>query len=200
MTGLESRTWFVCDEFLTPDEADLVYRRALADIGSYRPSSVTTDPHQSGRADHRRSMVRFGEAMSMSLLRVRLLASADSICERLRIRPFPVTRLELQMTCSGDGDYYRPHRDDVDIRLRSRHITCVYYFHREPRAFQGGDLRLHQQPTLGMPARERYVDIEPLHNRLVVFRGSVLHEVRTVSFPSNRFADRRFSMNAWLHT
>jgi SM-20-related protein len=192
--------WFVCDEFLTPSEAKLVLEKALEDVGAYRSAEVMNGPHEGLNSRYRRSTVRYYEPVSMSLLQIRLIAYADSICERLRIQPFPVASLEVQLTCSGDGEYYKPHRDNNNDRLGSRRITCVYYFHREPKAFRGGELRIYTPATgRSSPPRVQYVDIEPRQNRLVAFPSSLNHEVRPVSLRSNRLADRRFAMNAWLH-
>jgi Rps23 Pro-64 3,4-dihydroxylase Tpa1-like proline 4-hydroxylase len=182
--------WLVCDEFLAPSEAELVLESALEGAHAYEPSAV-----MQGDADYRRSNVRYYEPRSMALLQTRLTASAEAICERLRIAPFGVRQLELQLSCSGHGDYYRPHSDNHNERLRSRRVTCVYYVHREPKAFRGGELRIHAPGS----AQPRFADVEPQHNRLVAFESSLQHEVRPVVLQPDRFADRRFAMNAWLH-
>jgi len=77
-----------------------------------------------------------------------------------------------------------------------RVLSCVYYFHREPKAFEGGALRIH---AFGSEEDAEFVDIEPRQNSLLVFPAWAPHEVRTVSCPSDAFADARFSVNCWLH-
>jgi len=181
--------WLVCDEFLAPAEAVLVLEKALRAGDAYRPSEVM---HQARDSHYRRSSVHYHEPESMWVLRTRLLAYADTLCERLRMPPFPVSQVEVQLSCSGDGDYYKPHADDANARLRSRTITCVYYVHGEPKAFRGGELRIRTGSS-------SYIDVEPRQNRLVAFPSSLIHEVRPVSLRPNRFADRRFALNAWLH-
>jgi Rps23 Pro-64 3,4-dihydroxylase Tpa1-like proline 4-hydroxylase len=73
-------------------------------------------------------------------------------------------------------------------------LSGVYYFHRRPRAFTGGELRLY---AIGDP--DRFVDIEPTHNTLLVFPSWAPHEVRPVSCPTGQFMDSRFAINCWLH-
>ena len=68
----------------------------------------------------------------------------------------------------------------------------VYYFHRQPRCFTGGRLRLFD---LG---GERSIDIEPVHDSLLVFPSYARHEVETISCPDGAFADGRFAVNMWL--
>jgi SM-20-related protein len=194
----ERRPWLVCDEFLAPSEAALVLEKALQ-ADAYRPSEVMHGRHEGRDAHYRRSSVHYHEPESMWLLQTRLMAYVDSICERLRIQPFAVARLEAQLSCSGDGDYYKPHADNKNRSLRSRRITCVYYVHDEPKAFRGGELRINAPVEPQGSATVPYADIEPQQNRLVAFPSSLVHEVRPVSLQSNRFADRRFAMNVWLH-
>ena len=108
---------------------------------------------------------------------------------------------ESQLTASNDGDYFRVHNDNSQANWPSREITYVYFFHREPRAFSGGELVLYNScEDSGVPepvaARKR---ITPEQNTIVFFNSSVLHEVTPVRCPSQRFADSRFTLNGWLH-
>jgi Rps23 Pro-64 3,4-dihydroxylase Tpa1-like proline 4-hydroxylase len=73
-------------------------------------------------------------------------------------------------------------------------LSGVYYFHRRPKAFAGGELRLH---AIGDP--DRFVDIEPVHNALLVFPAWAPHEVRPISCPSGAFVDARFAVNCWFY-
>ena len=188
----------ICDEFLAPNEAKLMVDGAVAGADAYEPARTMEDPGREHASAHRRSTVRYDEPSSMALFAARLVAFADAICERLRIRPLPVTHLETQLVCTGHGEYYRPHTDDGNERLRSRRVTCLYYLHREPRAFDGGELRLHVPPMVA-GEQPTYVDVAPEQNRLVAFPSGLVHEVRPVSVPTNRFEDRRFALSAWLH-
>ena len=79
---------------------------------------------------------------------------------------------------------------------QDRLLSAVYYFHREPKGFSGGQLRLHRFGSNGEPGD--YVDIEPERNSLVVFPSWTTHEVRTVHCPTGQFADYRFAVNCWL--
>jgi SM-20-related protein len=74
-------------------------------------------------------------------------------------------------------------------------LSGVYYFHAEPKAFTGGALRLYAIGGQG----ERYVDIEPTHNSLLMFPSWAPHEVMPVRCPSRRFVDSRFAINCWVH-
>ncbi|MBS0471040.1 MAG: 2OG-Fe(II) oxygenase [Proteobacteria bacterium] len=134
-----------------------------------------------------------------------LTALKEALIERrpwffaaLRMPEFIVESTELELVAHGHGAFYKRHVDtQVSRYAELRHVrvlSCVYYFHREPKAFTGGALRLH---AIG-DAAARFVDIEPLHNSLVVFPAWAPHEVLPVDCPSQQFADSRFAVNCWF--
>lgn len=107
-------------------------------------------------------------------------------------------RLALELAAHGDGDFYRRHIDTFvgDSKpKRNRFLTGVYYVHSKPRAFSGGVLRLHS--ILPIEKGGAYIDIEPVHDRLLLFPAWVPHEVCTVSCPGGDFANARFAINCW---
>ena len=129
------------------------------------------------------------------LLKARLLELAPTLIAELRLTPFEVSKVELELVAHGDGAFYKRHIDTATARdaAHLRVLSGVYYLHREPRAFSGGALRLY---AIGNNAR--FVDIEPVCNALLVFPAWAPHEVLPVSVPSGRFADARFAINCWL--
>jgi SM-20-related protein len=121
--------------------------------------------------------------------------------KRLGMNEFSIAHAETQITASNDGDFFAAHSDDSDAAIASRHLTFVYFFHREPRQFQGGELQLHDSRRVG----ERQIksgshqSISPRQNQIVFFPCSVLHEITPVKCSSGAFADSRFTLNGWLH-
>ncbi|MFF2412593.1 2OG-Fe(II) oxygenase [Streptomyces sp. NPDC058092] len=80
----------------------------------------------------------------------------------------------------------------------------MYYLHRTPRPFDGGELRvfdvalpLHTE-TAGKWEERTWRDWEPEHDSIVFFRPTAWHEVRPVGCPSKQHADSRFAVNGWL--
>ncbi|ANS70158.1 oxygenase [Streptomyces lincolnensis] len=121
------------------------------------------------------------------------------------------TRPAFTLNVHNDGDFYRAHQDvsshDVakGVRAAKRVVTFVYYLHRTPAPFTGGDLRMYDS-ALPLNAEHdglrredcTYRDYAPDHNSVVFFLPSALHEVRPVSCPSGHYADSRFAINGWL--
>jgi SM-20-related protein len=123
------------------------------------------------------------------------------VFRRLGMEPFPVGRVEVQLTASNDGEYFKTHNDNTHNALRSRKLTFVYYFHVEPKAFTGGELRLYDPRLINGQyiAEPTFREVAPRQNQMVFFSSHLMHEVRPVSCSSQRLQDSRFTVNGWLH-
>ena len=104
----------------------------------------------------------------------------------------------LEVAAVLNGGFGLAHRDD-GVREKTRHplVSCVYYFHRAPRPFVGGDLLLHDAGRAG-GAGGAFSRIEPLCNSIVFFPSDCLHEITPVACGAE-FEDGRFSINGWIH-
>jgi SM-20-related protein len=131
------------------------------------------------------------------LLEAAVRAAAPGLIAELGMSPTPISQIELQLVAHGDGAFYKRHIDtETAGKPRApRILSGVVYFHREPKGFSGGALRLY---AIGDEAR--FVDVEPERNALVVFPSWAPHEVLPVSRPSADFADSRFAINCWVRT
>jgi Rps23 Pro-64 3,4-dihydroxylase Tpa1-like proline 4-hydroxylase len=113
---------------------------------------------------------------------------------------FTITDVEAQITASNDGDFFQLHDDNGSEGVSARHLTFVYFFHREPLQFEGGELRIHDAHL----DKGEYVSdgtfetIVPQQNRMVFFPCELQHEITAVKCPSQLFADSRFTLNGWL--
>ena len=165
------------------------HEAAFAPTGVGGGAGRVTDP-QIRRSRGLRALGRF-----RPLLKARLRERAPALIAALRMSPFEVSRIELELVAHGDGAFYKRHIDTATSSggEHMRVLSAVYYFHRQPKPFTGGALRLH---AIGDDAR--FVDIEPLCDGLLIFPAWAPHEVMPVSVPSGRFADSRFAINCWL--
>ena len=103
------------------------------------------------------------------------------------------SKIEIQLTASGDGDFYGLHEDGGPDRYSHRDISFVYFVCTSPGCFTGGELHL---VDAGPSAPEQI--IEPLDNRLVLFPSRRRHEIRPVKVPSLEFRHSRFTLNGWV--
>ncbi len=106
--------------------------------------------------------------------------------------------LENELIATGDGGNLAKHidtltldnRDDVETE---RILSTVYYFHRQPKQFSGGEIEIHP-----LDGRAEPKPVDPRHGRLIVFPAFAPHSVRGLTVPSRRFEDGRFSLNCWV--
>ncbi|WP_428249602.1 2OG-Fe(II) oxygenase [Ferrovibrio sp.] len=132
-----------------------------------------------------------------------LMARTD-ILPRLGLAGFAVGRRELQVTGHGHGGFFNIHKDasaDPASPSWARHVTFIYYFHREPRRFTGGDLLLFDASGKVQSGGDdfSFTRIDPTHNSLVFFESNRFHTVTRIDCPSADLLDGRWTVNGWLH-
>ena len=192
----------VLDEFLAPAELEALMAHTLASENQFQVSEVIS-PDIGGAVDfeYRRSRILQELGTHRDVVLNRIQAFLPRIFEQLGHERFPVSRVEAQITASNDGDFFRWHNDNGQGEIATREITFVYFFHREPKQFQGGELRLYDSRwENGMyRPQETYRTIVPQQNQAILFLSSLAHEITPVECPSRAFADSRFTLNGWLH-
>ena len=168
-----------------------------------REASFTATTVGRGKMENaqiRRSRVIRDFGALKSDLEAAFLARLQQAISALRLTPFTVAGLSLELAAHGDGDFYQRHIDTfigVDRARADRILTGVYYFHAQPKAFSGGELRLF---SLRPPEQGgTYLDIAPSCDNLLLFPAWVPHEVRPVSCPEGGFARSRFAINCWYN-
>jgi Rps23 Pro-64 3,4-dihydroxylase Tpa1-like proline 4-hydroxylase len=192
----------VLDEFLAPQELEDLMTYTLQRESQFRVSEVISPAADAGTIDyeHRRSHVLMDIGKHEGVIVERIKGVLPLVLARLGMEEFPIASVESQITASNDGDFFREHPDNGHEEVASRHLTFVYFFHREPRQFEGGELRIHDARL----QREHHVStgnyqtIVPQQNQIVFFPCSLLHEITPVKCPSQAFADSRFTLNGWL--
>lgn len=116
---------------------------------------------------------------------------------KLGMSSFELHSTELELAAHGNGAFYNTHIDTFTGKDHKtvRVLTAVYYLHSEPKAFQGGDLRL--LPLRYGAEESNHLDIEPVSDRLVLFPSWAPHRVMPVISDSTDFRDSRFAINCW---
>jgi Rps23 Pro-64 3,4-dihydroxylase Tpa1-like proline 4-hydroxylase len=166
--------------FLDGAEAEGLYAATLDEL------RWLVDASTGGRDDYRQAQLLYTPPDAAKPVVARIAAGAASFCAALGLPAFEPRRVEAQVTVHGDGDFYKPHADDQGEEAARRVLSYVFHFHREPRRFEGGELRLG--PRL----------IPSIHNTLVVFASGLEHEVLPIALASDALADARLTLNGWL--
>ncbi|MDO9103215.1 MAG: 2OG-Fe(II) oxygenase [Candidatus Nitrotoga sp.] len=195
-TQLRRPRFVVIDDFLSPQEHNELLAFSLISEEQFKAGTITSyDPETRQNL----AILGFGESVHSRLVQNRLLIWFPLLAKTFGMPVFPLAMVESQLTAAGDGHYFKVHCDDAPDLPRV--LSCVYYLHREPRGFAGGDLRLYDCIETGGSRRpaDTFTTVEPVANRLVVFPSEEFHEAMPVRCPSKEFADSRFAVTTWLH-
>ncbi|MFN5854942.1 MAG: 2OG-Fe(II) oxygenase [Pseudanabaenaceae cyanobacterium] len=183
------------DEFLSWQQLRDLFRYTIAQESNFM-GSINTN----GDENYRRSQVLYQFPEFESLIKTKLSAQIESVCQQLKIRSFIPLGIEAQLTAHNDGHFYKLHNDNGSPDTVNRILTYVYYFHREPKGFTGGELVLHDgamENNIMMAAHSSHT-IQPRNNSIVFFPSYFMHEVLPITCPSRKFVDSRFTINGWV--
>jgi len=189
----------IIDGFLGPELHGALLDWALTGERRFSCSQVQGEDGLVHNADVRQSWhCDDGLGPLKAQFRASIDTARETIRQQLGIPPFTVVRTELELAAHRDGSFYKPHVDTHVGAGRAstdgdRMLTLVYYLHRQPRGFSGGEIALYPfnlaAPTL----------IQPADNRLIAFPAHALHEVRPVAVPGDAWEDGRFAINCWYN-
>ena len=179
--------------FLPPDEHATLLALFLAGREHFSQPAlvgagyVSPKARNNSEADDRiREQVRPG-------FEPRLRELVGKALSRLGMGGLGACRVELQVRTYQAGEFYAAHTDFDDGDPTPRVVNYVYYLHRRPKSFSGGDLLLHD----GLVA-STFTRIEPLDNSIILFPSRILHEVTLVECDPGDFGAGRFSVNGAL--
>ena len=193
----------VVDDFLPATERDAVFEALVRREREFAPNTT----------DGRDGMVLRSFAES-AFVTDAIRARFDEFVAALAALGAPVddvTRCELEdatATASGHGSFHAAHIDNdpfggVPAGV-SRRISFAWHAFREPKRFEGGDLRVWDHAEIPSPrgpwtpgASSRIHTCAD--NALIVFSSYSLHEVVTVRAHGGAFADRRFAVVTAAH-
>ncbi|WP_199856829.1 2OG-Fe(II) oxygenase [Nocardia suismassiliense] len=184
--------------FLGATRADALLERALREPDCFTESKVI---HDDGFIETDRSTRRSTSHIEF--------AAPELMCAIDDVRPTVESILgvscslgtfEYELATHGDGDFFAAHHDVGAPGTNSRVLTFVYYLHRTPKEFTGGQLRVYDVAvSAGQPSNPTsYRDFEPDHDSIVFFRPTAFHEVRPIACPTGQVGDGRFAINGWL--
>ncbi len=183
------------DQFLAPADHQQLLDYVIEHEAEFVPSSTFT-----GEANYRESVVLYSFPEFSELITRQIQQVLPQVCEQFSLAPFPVTQIEAQLTAHNDGQFYKVHNDNGSQDTATRELTYVYYFHREPKAFSGGELVIYDSKIQNnyYVQAHTFKTVEPRNNSIVFFLSRYMHEVLPIHCPSQDFADSRFTINGWI--
>jgi Rps23 Pro-64 3,4-dihydroxylase Tpa1-like proline 4-hydroxylase len=190
-------------DFLSAAEHQRLLDYVLAHEDDFHESGVIGPEGQHELdLEFRRSRTLWGGRLEevWELFERRLRGILPGVRQELDIPWFPVGRIERQLTAHGSGGFFAPHVDTGDAAVAGRRISCIYYFHRTPQRYTGGELKLYdtwETPT-GSTGAGTYTTLAPLDNSMVFFPSDAFHEVCPVQLETDAFGDSRFTVTIWV--
>ncbi len=174
-------------DFLDDDLIALTRNTTLSNRQRFIDTTVTT-----GVPDYRRSKVlwHYDYPNLYDRFTARLRSFLPYIQQAFPQLSNEVT-FELQMTSTGNDQFFKRHTDNGCEQTCLRVVTFVYYYTLEDeQRFSGGQLLLET-------AKGQF-SIEPVHNTIVMFPAGCYHEIMPVIVPSLRWEDNRTTLNGWI--
>jgi SM-20-related protein len=195
----------VKQDFLPKRELHALRKYVLEHETDFTPSTVISHegPDSSSDLSYRKSLVLYNLGEYTSMIQDRLLNLLPKVLTAFEREAFPISHFDIQVTASNDGDFFKVHQDNSSedpVDIHRREISFVYYFHTEPKAFTGGQLKLYnsQDGEVQQSKKQIAQTITPRQNALVLFPSSYDHEVLPVRCPSRKFVSSRFTVNGWI--
>ncbi|HZP88028.1 MAG TPA: 2OG-Fe(II) oxygenase [Burkholderiales bacterium] len=184
------------DGFLAPGDVTALMDYTFASQAAFVQSGTSDSA-----ANYRKSLVLNPSAAVSGPFTAKIRAIIPQVITGLRMRPFECGTIECQITANTDGSFFNIHTDAGHNETILRQLTYVYYFNREPKGFDGGELRIYDdQIRNGKLARiDSYQTVEPRQNSIVFFQAPIMHEVALVRVASGDFRDSRFTVNGWVN-
>jgi Rps23 Pro-64 3,4-dihydroxylase Tpa1-like proline 4-hydroxylase len=155
----------------------------LGGNGAYQPES-----HQALQFPGKWGGPRFRNAIREIL---------PSVLPRFYLPPFEAGGIELVLRAYQHGHFFKIHRDAPPGSTHAnRMLNFVYYFHRIPRPYAGGELILFDSDfEAGTCTQSHFTRVVPEDNALVIFPCNFFHCVLPMRCSSKEFADSRFVIN-----
>jgi Rps23 Pro-64 3,4-dihydroxylase Tpa1-like proline 4-hydroxylase len=185
--------------FLGPEDRQKLLDYVISQEDNFKPATViqATSPTVNEKVRRAKTLDKLGEFEAKFAERIK--EQLQPVLNKLGHKAFQMGRIEMQITASNDGDYFRLHQDSDP--KSTREISFVYFFHREPRRFSGGELRIYQGRLVDdrvVPADQSHT-LSPRQDTIVFFPSLNEHEVLPVRVPSRSFGDSRLTLNGWIH-
>jgi hypothetical protein len=116
---------------------------------------------------------------------------------RLHLTPFDIEEYTIRLRAYQDGHFFRIHMDaEPGSPTANRVVNFVYYFHRVPRPYTGGELLLYDSDIEANTfTTSRFTRVIPEDNSIIFFPCKYYHGVVPVRCPSKDFVDSRFVIN-----
>jgi Rps23 Pro-64 3,4-dihydroxylase Tpa1-like proline 4-hydroxylase len=199
-------------DIFSKKESEKILAEAIKNKSSYRVGAIADERESNKNSLKYRDNLSsyYDEIYIKDRTQSELLSSIDKLMndenfgEILSSFAFPVNLFNTtnfhvtQVSRYGDqGQRYKYH---TDFDGKGRIVTLVYYFHKEPKKYKGGEIQFTRSPISKgkvIDKNETPITITPENNMMVIFGSKVAHTVLPTISPKT-FDKGRFSANIWV--
>lgn len=128
------------------------------------------------------------------MMRDLIVKNLPEVSKRLGLTPFDASRVEVKLQAYHNGEYFRVHQDGGKGRL----ISYTYFFHPEPKRFQGGELIIFDTDVANSTFNHSFTRVMPKRNSVFFFPSHFYHAVLPVETQSSDFMSARFVINGHI--
>ncbi len=131
--------------FLSEQERNALYNAICIEKGAFYAPGVSESETSitkflswdSYKNEHTKAPLTSKASMSLA---ARIMENLPLLFKSLDVEPFDVSEIPVNFVSGLNGHYGDPHADSIDGRYK---ISLLYYFHKVPKMFSGGDLEFY---------------------------------------------------------
>lgn len=194
--GLESMRVVQIKPFLSPEERDTLFKtvcnhqemfQSPGPPGSQVKGSLYCPLESDERAQSDMDSIRKACEPLSKRIRERL----PTLFTALTVEPFRVSKISLTLVNGLNGHSGTPHADESGGRFQ---ISLLYYFHKTPKVFRGGELAFYAANLASPTGHSDQVFARIAHedNVLIAYPSQIFHGITNVRCDSDAFEDGRF--------
>lgn len=202
IVGFDSKNFITISNFLSKIDRDRIFNQLCEHSELFHQIGIPNSDfkgslHLSLEEEHpENAKVRIIKQATNSITE-KVIEILPSIFKSLGIQAFPVSHIPLSIINGFDGHTGIPHTDESGGRYK---ISILYYLHKNPKEFKGGDLELYETDLKSTKGYKEvpFAKINHEDNQLIIFPSEVYHGVTDVVMESDNFEDGRFVIVGFL--
>lgn len=203
--GLCPAPFLYIEEFMTNDELSAIWDTIKHNRNNFMDSTTygkieDTAPRVNNtyRKSETLSKENLGDISKWFLNKV--YSRLTEVWPYVHLNPFEQTLTEMQLTRHGNNGFFKIHQDSgVRESIRDRTLTFVFYLHKEPKHFSGGEILLFDTDTKIDEFGNKFTKMVPSNNSIIFFPSNYFHQVTPIHLEEDTFENGRFAIHGWLH-
>jgi hypothetical protein len=186
---------YILEAILAATEIAVLVAEVIAQESRFVVSREIAPAAAPGQFQSGQARVLVGVDELLRRIASRFEAALPRVLDKFQMSGFRPARLDGQLAAVGRGGALRYRSAPPGAEL-----TWVFMFHRESKAFSGGDLQINGvQLVRGqwVPS-DAYRSVPAGQGRLALFPSRYPHQLAQVTGKSGAFADSLFALTGWL--